>query len=297
VITSSLAQLLVRLYKHFKAGKRVEICVLLFVVALLIVSLSIGSSSLRSAGVLSRTSTSQSDPSATVTRSEMMVTSQPTVRPESTAWWAALQAGLVRGFLEIALVLPISIVLAWLASGVTITCRESLRDTRLAHIADRITRGRARFIAFLLVLLLLLVLAPKMLMQFLGLSLSIGFLLRYAKELFFSIALVAVATGVAWKLFAGKESLNSTLLALDHGEINQPEVEEAQQIHALGKWIQGDDVGWYELWEMVRFGGGLRPAARSAVKKELQHLEQTHPAGPLTAKRVEQLQRLLSYHQ
>jgi hypothetical protein len=68
--------------------------------------------------------------------------------------------------------------------------------------------------------------------------------------------------------------LDDVLVALDRGEIDQSMVEEMQQACSLAKWLQGDTTGWYELWEEVRFGDGLRPAVHSALEAELGRIQQ-----------------------
>ncbi len=91
-------------------------------------------------------------------------------------------------------------------------------------------------------------------------------------------------------------ALNEALLALDRGEMEYSEVEALHQLHSLDKWIRdGDDLGWHELQEMVRFAGGLSPAARRAVEKELQRVQQeARKTGGQTEEQREREQRLRS---
>lgn len=88
--------------------------------------------------------------------------------------------------------------------------------------------------------------------------------------------------------------LNDALLALDRGEIAPSVAHEAQQFHSLKKWLRGDVVGLYEMCELAHLAGGLHPTVRSTVKAELPYVQQTYPAGSLSAKCVEQLQLSLS---
>jgi hypothetical protein len=93
---------------------------------------------------------------------------------------------------------------------------------------------------------------------------------------------------------SAKMELDNTLLALDRGEIAPSVAKEAQQFHSLEKWRQGNVVGLYELCEMARLAGGLHPTVRSTVKAELSYVQQTYPAGSLSAECAEQLQLSLS---
>jgi hypothetical protein len=96
-------------------------------------------------------------------------------------------------------------------------------------------------------------------------------------------------------IYVAGMGLDNALRALDRGEISRSVVEETQQIYAFKKWMRGDDVGWYELWEMVQFGGSLQPVVRSILEKPLQHLQQIYPVGLTSAKNVERIQLILSY--
>lgn len=88
--------------------------------------------------------------------------------------------------------------------------------------------------------------------------------------------------------------LDDALLALDRGEIDEGEAEAITQSFALGKWLQGDTTGWYELWEQVRFGDGLHPVVRSAIKRELGQVQQGAPRSGIRPGYEERLRSLLS---
>jgi hypothetical protein len=263
--------------------KRIKVGVFLLIIGLLTFTLSIGLSGQGFAAAGFQILKSSNTQPVTVVTSQTAAADQSTAR-ESTMWWEAFQTGFAKGFLEIALVLPLSILLTILTFGIAMICQKLLYDTRLASVATRIMRGQEKLVAFSLILFFLLVLVPVALLLFWGLPFSIEHIARYVMELLISTVLLVMALGVARKLLAREESLNSKLLALDRNEIKQFEVEDAQQIYVLEKWIQGDETGWYALQEMVRYNGGLRPA----VKAKLEHLRQAHP------EKAAQLQLLLS---
>jgi Predicted ABC-type exoprotein transport system, permease component len=101
--------------------------------------------------------------------------------------------------------------------------------------------------------------------------------------------------GIEKELEVLRRTLDDALVALDRGEIERNEVEAFQQLHSLNKWLRGDDVGWYELQEMVEFAGGLSPAAHRAVKMELRRIQQeTRETGGQTKEQREREQRLRS---
>jgi hypothetical protein len=88
--------------------------------------------------------------------------------------------------------------------------------------------------------------------------------------------------------------LDDVLLALDRGDISLSKAEELQQVCSLAKWLRGDTTGWYELWEEVRFGDGLRPAVRSALEAELGRIQQGIPRPEMPPGYEERLRSLLS---
>lgn len=93
--------------------------------------------------------------------------------------------------------------------------------------------------------------------------------------------------------------LDQALQALDGGEIAPSDVKEIEQALSLVKWMhQGDIIGWYELWEEIYYGDGLRPRVRSAVERELRLVRQERHGSEVRPTRngeyEKQLQSLLS---
>jgi hypothetical protein len=87
---------------------------------------------------------------------------------------------------------------------------------------------------------------------------------------------------------------DDVLLALERGDIDCGTAEGMQQVHSLTKWLQGDSLGWYELWERVRFGDGLHPVVRSALEEELRRIQQGKPRSGVPPGYGERLRSLLS---
>lgn len=84
--------------------------------------------------------------------------------------------------------------------------------------------------------------------------------------------------------------IEKALPALDRGEITREEVVELEQLYSLAKWIlRGDVTGWYELYEQVQFGDGLRRKVRSLIKRELERFQEVDVEDDVKLKRLQLL--------
>ena len=85
-------------------------------------------------------------------------------------------------------------------------------------------------------------------------------------------------------------NIEQALPALDRGEITREEVVELEQLYSLAKWILRRDVtGWYELYEQVQFGDGLRRKVRSLIERELEHIQEVDVEDDAKLKRLQLL--------
>ncbi len=84
--------------------------------------------------------------------------------------------------------------------------------------------------------------------------------------------------------------IEKALPALDRGEITREEVVELEQLYSLAKWIlKGDVTGWYELYEQVQFGDGLRGKVRSLIERELEHIQEADMEDDVKLRRLQLL--------
>jgi hypothetical protein len=193
----------------------------------------------------------------------------------------------------------VKIALTSLFSGLIVVIIAALLNLRFTGKSLReilLSRKKITYLFFVLLILLI----PIAFSLPTGTLLSAKVFVVYLRELLISVVIV-VSFSVTWIALdanpreqSAKMELDNTLLALDRGEIAPSVAKEAQQFHSLEKWRQGNVVGLYELCEMARLAGGLHPTVRSTVKAELSYVQQTYPAGSLSAECAEQLQLSLS---
>lgn len=214
--------------------------------------------------------------------------------PLLVLWWQSVRFGFLRGLLEIVLALVISALLWYVVVQLTGVFRRMLRRFHIGLVRDALLRHK-RAITLMAVCFLLFVPLPIMILLRVDRSFTLGeFVVRYISHLLVSVVLLGII-GYTGKRLIGDESLNDMLLAYDQDEISEVTVKEVEQAESLKKWIkQGDIIGWYELQEEVRYGGGLRPRARLVVERELWEVQHQRRSN---GKFEKQLQSLLSIEQ
>jgi hypothetical protein len=148
--------------------------------------------------------------------------------------------------------IPLSLVPSLLA-GMAVLVLTAL--SRVLHLGGRGARRiRLKQIACSLALLALLAM-PALLSLLRGSWLSLGELALYAKQ-----ALISTAVVLSFAL-----SSRITREALSAPDLWTYIHVNVAQVRSLAKIRQGDNTGWHELWEDVRFGAGLRIAAHIAA--------------------------------
>lgn len=251
----------------------------------------------------------------------LIVSSRQLAKSPGTLTWLWRSTLEVTGTSLLASAVAAALAVSWNLSGNSFI-RENIRT---------ILSSRTRIVFFALVLLGFIL--PAVLSLFEGVLLPPHELGVYAWELWLSVVVLASAV-VSLRVLArrvsgfrelvllsqtiseaamiqnqseielrqAQEALDEALVAFEEDTISQDQAREIEQTLSLIKWIQqGDITGWYELWEEVRFGDGLRPGVRSIVEGELWQVQQErHRTGGRPSRNgqyEEQLQSLLSPEQ